>query len=192
MPQESPTQPAEQTIQSDFPDPIAMATQSPQTQVTPITNAQANQAINKIDAAEKDKKGIRKAVILTPIIIIAVLAIGIPLVYYPLNSDLVCEKSETNSEYTLTSTVKVEFSNFQAAIVNQENVLHFNDYKILNTEYNQIKKQFSSEEYENLTLTKVDEHTLKVNYHDKRYTGQIGKSRPEAKQYIEEKGFTCK
>jgi len=56
MPQESPTQPAEQTIQSDFPAPIAMATQSPQTQVTPITNAQANQAINKIDAAEKDKK----------------------------------------------------------------------------------------------------------------------------------------
>jgi len=49
----------------------------------------------------------------------------------------------------------------------------------LNTEYNQIKKQFSSEEYEDLTLTKVDEHTLKVNYHDKRYTGQSANRAPK-------------
>lgn len=191
-PQEPSVQPAEQNIQSDFPDPIAMAAQSPQTQVAPITSAQANRAINKIDSAEHDQKNIRKLVIFGPIIAVAVLAIGIPLIYFPLNEDLTCQKVETNPEYTITHDIKVEFSNFQAAIVVQENILHFNNHKFTSSEYSMLKKYYSGDDYDDAQLTKVDDSTVKITFRNKRYTGQVGKTRPEAKTYIEESGFTCK
>lgn len=55
-----------------------------------------------------------------------------------------------------------------------------------------LKKYYSGDDYDDAQLTKVDDSTVKITFRNKRYTGQVGKTRPEAKTYIEESGFTCK